>query len=76
MSEIYIEKNILEALRDLPVDKKKEAADFIEFLRSKHVQSSQRRVKGLWNDFHIEVNPADLTQIRHEMWSSFPRELE
>lgn len=76
MKEICIEKDILESLRDLPLDKKREVSDFIEFLKSRHTQSSHRSVKGLWSDFRIDVTPDDLTQIRREMWSSFPREIE
>ncbi len=76
MKEIYTEKDILESLRDLPLDKKRQVSDFIEFLKSRYTQNTHRRVKGLWRDFQIDITPEDLTRARQDMWSSFPREFE
>lgn len=76
MTEIGFERDILEALRDLPQDKQKEVADYIEFLRNRTVRGVNRRVKGLWSKYQIDITSEDLNKIRQNMWSSFPREIE
>lgn len=76
MAEAGFERDILEALRSLPQDKKREAADFIDYLRSKPFPGVRRRVRGLWRQFPIDITSEDISEVRQEMWSAFPRELE
>ena len=76
MTEANFEKNILESLRSLPLDKKQEVADFIEYLRNKPFQVAHRGIKGLWKDFPLDITAEDINETRQEIWSSFPREFE
>lgn len=70
-----IEEAVLEKLRALPVDKKQEVLDFVEFLERKRPAPRPRRsVKGLCADLGIDITEADIDEARREMWGNFPRE--
>ncbi len=68
------EKEIIQAIRSLPPEKKKEALDFIEFLKRRVAQDSPNRLKGLWKDLEVDILDQDILDCKREMWSSFPRD--
>jgi hypothetical protein len=71
-----IEQLVLEKLRDLPVDKKKEVLDFVDFLRKKNgTKKKLRSLRGLWKDLDIKITEEDIAQARREMWGNFPRDI-
>jgi hypothetical protein len=70
-----IEELVIEKLRDLPPDQRKEVLDFVEFLQEKKgPKQPLRSLHGLWADVGVEISEKDITDARREMWSTFPRE--
>ena len=68
------EKEIIQAIRSLPPEKKKEAFDFIELLKRRVAKDSPSRLKGLWKDLDVDILDKDILDCKREMWSSFPRD--
>jgi len=69
MDQILIDK-----LKSLPVEKKQEALDFIEFLEKKVSRKLPRQTcEGLWKDLKINITSEDIEEVRREMWGEFPR---
>ncbi len=70
-----IEKSVLERLNKLPVEKRQEVLDFVEFLETKTRKKRPRRsLKGLWAGLGIKITAEDIAEARREMWGKFPRE--
>jgi hypothetical protein len=70
-----IEEAVLEKLRALPIEQKREVLDFVEFLSRKNGQRLPRRsLKGLWADLNVDITAEDIAEARREMWGNFPRE--
>jgi hypothetical protein len=70
-----IEELVIEKLRGLPPDQKKEVLDFVEFLQKKNGQKLPlQSLHGLWADLGVEVSEKDIAEARREMWDTFPRE--
>jgi len=70
-----IEELVVEKLRGLAPDQKKEVLDFLEFLQEK--KGSKRSLQGfhgLWADLGVEITAQDIAAARREMWGDFPRE--
>lgn len=69
------EEVLLEKIKVLPPDLKREAIHFVEFLESK-VQKNVERVslEGIWADMDVNLTEEDLREARKEMWQNFPRE--
>lgn len=58
-----IEEIIVEKVRALPLDKKQEVLDFIEFLEQRRSPSQPRRSpEGLWADLTINVGKEEITE--------------
>lgn len=72
-----LEQDIMEKLRELPVDRQREVLDFVEFLQSKNKRNDPNAsLKGIWSDLDIDLSIDDIADIRKEMWGDFPREFE
>jgi hypothetical protein len=70
-----IEELVIEKLRGLAPDQKKEVLDFVEFLREKRVPKQPLRgFQGIWADLGVEITAQDIAEARREMWGDFPRE--
>ena len=70
-----IEELVIEKLRRLPPDQKKEVLDFVEFLQEKEgARQPLQSLHGLWADLGVEISENDIADARREMWSTFPRE--
>ena len=70
-----IEEIIVEKVRGLPLDKKQEVLDFVEFLEQRRSPSQPRRSpEGLWADLTINIGTEEIAELRREMWRNFPRD--
>ncbi|MEM8718301.1 MAG: DUF2281 domain-containing protein [Cyanobacteria bacterium P01_G01_bin.39] len=71
-----IEQNVIEKLRQLPIEKQQELLDFAEFLYQKNANKPKlQSIKGLCADLKIDITKKDIDQARKEIWKNFPREV-
>lgn len=71
-----IEQNVIEKLRQLPVEKQQELLDFAEFLYQKNAMKPKlKTIKGLCTDLQVNITEKDIAEARKEMWGNFPREI-
>ena len=73
-----IEQQVVEKLRDLPLEKQKEVLDFVDFLKEKNgrPKKPRRSLLGLWADLDVHITEEDIAGARREMWGNFPRDIE
>jgi len=72
-----IEEQVVEKLRDLPLERQKEVLDFVESLKEKSaVKKPRRSLLGLWADLNTHITEEDIAEARHEMWGNFPRDIK
>jgi hypothetical protein len=72
---VSIEELVIEKLRALAPDQKKEVQDFVEFLQEKKAPKQPlQSLHALWADPGVEISERDIAQARREMWGTFPRE--
>ncbi len=69
-----LEETLLDKVRELPDNKKREVLDFAESLREKH-QMAGKSLAGLWSDLSIDIPDEEWKKIRAEMWANFPRDV-
>ncbi|MDQ3009104.1 MAG: hypothetical protein M3X11_00150 [Acidobacteriota bacterium] len=71
-----IEETIVEKLRKLPLEKQREAPDFVELLEQKITMPHlpRRSLKGSLAHLNVHVTAEDIHEARREMWANFPRE--
>lgn len=63
-----IEQNVLEKLRQLPIDKQQELLYFSEFLYQKNTSKKKlKTIKGLCADLKIDITEEDINEARQEM---------
>lgn len=71
-----IEQEVLEKLRQLPIDKQQELLNFAEFLHQKNTpKTTLRSVRGLCADLAVDITEEDINQARQEMWGNFPKDI-
>ena len=71
-----IEQNVIEKLRQLPMEQQQELLDFAEFLYQKNTTKPKlQSIKGLCTDLKIDITKEDIDRAREEMWGNFPREV-
>jgi hypothetical protein len=71
-----IEEMVLQKLRELSPDKKKEVLEFAESLANQSgTRKPLRSLRGLWADLGIEITEQDIAEARREMWGNFPRDV-
>ncbi len=72
-----ISEQVLEKLRDLPLEKQTEVLDFVDYLNEKNrARKPRRSLLGLWSDLDFHVTEEDIAEARREMWGDFPRDLK
>jgi hypothetical protein len=70
-----IENAVLENVKKLSTEKKREVLDFAEFLVQKNEPKLPRRsLYGALADLNINITEEDISEARKEMWGNFPRE--
>jgi len=68
------EQSVLERLRLLPPERRREVLDFVEFLLAKTQSEPPRRsLLGLCADLGVHITAEEIDEARAEMWSGFPR---
>ena len=72
---MHIDDLVMEKLRDLPLDKKREVLDFVESLRRRAQDGAARpvRLRGLCADLGVSITEQDIAVAREEMWAGFAR---
>ena len=75
MAASAIEEAVIAKLRELPEDKQREVLDFASFLGSKD-RRPLKSLEGLWAGQGVDVSEEDIAELRREMWSKFPRDIE
>ena len=71
-----IEQNVIQKLRQLPIEKQQELLDFAEFLYQKEATKPKlQSIKGLCADLKIDITKEDIDRAREEMWKNFPKEV-
>jgi hypothetical protein len=70
-----IEEQVIETLRELPPEGQKQVLEFVSRLKAEGRKTPGRSLAGLWADLHLAITENDLTEVRREMWSDFPREM-
>jgi hypothetical protein len=75
MNQQQVYEEIIQGLKQLPLDKVLEVLDFVEFLNTQHKQLSKLtqkqnkkivQLKGLWKGF--EPTDEEIQQARKEIW--------
>lgn len=70
-----IEEAVIEKLRLLPLDRQREALDFVEFLSRKTGEIRTRKSSlGLCENLGISISKEEIDSARREVWANFPRE--
>jgi hypothetical protein len=70
------EQEVLDKLRDLPPEKRKEVLDFVDFLKVKNGPKKPRRsLRGLWKDLNVDITEEEIAEARWEVWGNFPRDI-
>lgn len=75
MAASAMEEELVAKIRELPPEKQQEVLDFARFLGSKQ-ERPLRSLEGLWAGQGIDISEKDIAELRREMWSNFPREIE
>jgi Protein of unknown function (DUF2281) len=75
MAASSVEEELVAKIRELPPEKQQEVLDFACFLGSKQ-ERPLRSLEGLWAGQGIDISEEDIAELRGEMWSNFPREIE
>jgi hypothetical protein len=70
-----VEQQVLEKLRELPLQKQEEVLAYISRLQEKTRRRPRRSLAGLWADLGVNVSEEDICQARQEMWGNFPRDV-
>jgi len=72
-----IEEMLLERLRGLAPEKKKEGLKFVDSLESDGgAKKPLRSLEGIWEDLNIACTADDIAEARREMWGNFPRDVK
>jgi hypothetical protein len=67
-----IEQQILDNVRGLSPEKRKEVLDFAKSLGEHNGSKAPRRsLRGLWADLDIQLTEEDIAEARREMWGKF-----
>jgi hypothetical protein len=74
-SDMTVEEQVLEKLRQLPPERQEEVLAFVDRLQNKSGHQSRNSLLGLWADLGIKVSDEDIARSRREMWGTFPRDI-
>lgn len=66
-------ENLVEQVKNLPIERQREVLDFVEFLNHKEKSNGGKPLKsleGMWKD--VDISREDIDEARREMWGNFP----
>jgi len=70
-----VENAVLENMKKLPTEKRREVLDFSEFLVQKETPKKPRRsLKGALSHLNIQISDEDIHEARREMWRGYMKE--
>lgn len=69
-----IEEAVIQKLRELPAEKKKDVLAYVESLSAPKA-TPRRSLLGLWHDLGVCVTAEDIAEARRQMWSDFPKDI-
>jgi hypothetical protein len=70
-----IPEKVLDRLRGLPPEKQQAVLEFVESLEENgESEAPLKSLEGLWAKYDINITEEDISEMRREMWSNFPRE--
>jgi hypothetical protein len=70
-----LEQAILDAVRHLSADQRREMLNYAARLRNAAPRKKPfKSVKGLWADLTVSLSAAEIDENQREMWSGFPRD--
>ncbi len=71
-----IAEQVLEMLKQLPVEKQRELLEFAEKLGEPAAPAAHpKTIFGALSHLGVHVTREDIAEIRREMWGQFPREV-
>ncbi len=71
------EEVLLEKIKVLPPDLKREAIHFVEFLETKIKPRTKRKsLKGSLSHLKIKISAEDIREARNEMWRGYTKDTE
>jgi hypothetical protein len=74
---LTVEEQVLEKLRALAPEQKKEVLAFVNWLKGKNGPREPRKsLLGLWANLNVHITEEDIAEARREMWGNFPRDIE
>lgn len=68
-------ENLIEQVKNLPVERQREVLDFAEYLQHKEKSNGEKpleSLEGMWKG--VDISAEDIDEARREMWGNFPRE--
>ncbi len=70
-----VENAILENIKKLPAEKRREILDFSEFLlQNENPRKVRRSLKGALTHLNVRVSDEDIRESRGEMWRGYMKE--
>ena len=71
-----LEQEILDAVRALPADRRRELLDQVSRLRDEATQPPKPRKsgRGLWADLNMAISAEVIDEARREMWKTFVKD--
>ena len=71
-----MEKELLSKWHALPLEKQREALNFVQYLNTKALPVVQplQSALGLCSDLNLSIEAGEIDDARREVWGQFPRE--
>jgi hypothetical protein len=70
-----VEEAVVEKLRSLPEEKKREVLHFVESLAASRPRRPKKSLHGLLAHLQVDLSLEDFREVRREMSESFPRDI-
>ncbi|MEW6731982.1 MAG: hypothetical protein AB1489_11710 [Acidobacteriota bacterium] len=70
------EQALLEKIRRLPPDKQEEVEHFVNDIEQRASKQPRRKLMGSLAHLNVHITKEEIDEVRREMWSNFPRDIE
>lgn len=72
-----LEEVLMEKFKVLPMNRKQQVLDFVEFLESReNVKKPRVSLWGIWADLDVNITEEDIREARNEMWRGYTEDTE